>query len=225
MKKDEWSPKTACSITIKTSTPVAILHLCTKQSYFEHKLIITSPLTWSVHSVPAFYRGFFPANLYSCFHFESFLITFDLLEKASIESRPRLKWSCKPDICCFVVYRYIIKFWLGAQHGKILWRFFMTFFCDIMAMTSLKWRHNWFLKFDFERKPSAGDGGRAPSHRRPMGIWGLAPSRRRLEVWEQSLQPPETRVSGGGAPSARRFLRFFNKSNAFLGIFRLKYLL
>jgi len=35
------------------------------------------------------------------------------------------------------------KFWWG------LWRFLMTFFGDIMAMTSLKWRHNWFFKFDF----------------------------------------------------------------------------
>jgi len=29
--------------------------------------------------------------------------------------------------------------------------------------------------------------------------------------------------SGGGAHSARRFLQFFNKNNAFLGIFRLKF--
>jgi len=31
--------------------------------------------------------------------------------------------------------------------------------------------------------------------------------------------------SGGETPSARRFLRFFNKNNVFLGIFRLKFLL
>jgi len=38
-------------------------------------------------------------------------------------------------------------------------------------------------------------------------------------------KPPEARGSGGGAPSARRFLRFFNKNNAFLGMFKLKFLL
>jgi len=58
-----------------------------------------------------------------------------------------------------------------------------------------------------------------------------------MGIWEQSLQPPEAgnlgakplaaggKESGGCAPSARRFLRFFNKNNAFLGIFMLKFLL
>jgi len=31
--------------------------------------------------------------------------------------------------------------------------------------------------------------------------------------------------SGSGAPSAQQFLQFFNKDNAFLGIFKLKFLL
>jgi len=32
-------------------------------------------------------------------------------------------------------------------------------------------------------------------------------------------QPPEERESGGGSPSAGRFLQFFNKNNAFLCIY------
>jgi len=42
-----------------------------------------------------FIEAFFQPIFFSFFHFESFLITFDWLKKASIESRPRLKWSCK----------------------------------------------------------------------------------------------------------------------------------
>jgi len=41
----------------------------------------------------------------------------------------------------------------------------------------------------------------------------------------RSPQLPEARGCGGGAPSARQFLQFLNKNNAFLGIFRLKFLL
>jgi len=48
-----------------------------------------------------------------------------------------------------------------------------------------------------------------------------APSRRRLGVWALS----EARGSEGSAPSARQFLQFFNENNAFLDIFRLKFLL
>ena len=42
-------------------------------------------------------------------------------------------------------------------------------------------------------------GGGASSRRRPMGVWG------------QSPQPPKTRGSGGGAPSARKFCIFLQK--------------
>jgi len=40
-------------------------------------------------------------------------------------------------------------------------------------------------------------------------------------------EPPAAGGKGvwGEAPSARRFLQFFNKNNAFLGMFRLKFLL
>jgi len=34
----------------------------------------------------------------------------------------------------------------GAQNRKILWRFLMTIFGNIMAMMSLKWHHNWFFE-------------------------------------------------------------------------------
>jgi len=57
-------------------------------------------------------------------------------------------------------------------------------------------------------------------------------------VWGWSLQPPKANGGQGGeapscrklrvwsgALSARRFLRFFNKNNALLGIFRLKFCL
>jgi len=56
------------------------------------------------------------------------------------------------------------------------------------------------------------------------GVWGRnshPPSgRRRLRVWEQSLQLPGARGSGGEDPSAGRFLQFFHKNNTFLYIFR-----
>jgi len=37
-------------------------------------------------------------------------------------------------------------------------------------------------------------------------------------------QQPEARESGGGAPIAGRFLHIFSKNNAFLCIFRSKYI-
>ena len=43
------------------------------------------------------------------------------------------------------------------------------------------------------------------------GSVGEAPSRRRLEVWGQSPQPPEARGFGGEAPSARKFCIFLQK--------------
>jgi len=39
------------------------------------------------------------------------------------------------------------------------------------------------------------------------------------EARSLGTKPSEARRSVGGAPSARRFLQFFNKNNAFLGIF------
>jgi len=36
-----------------------------------------------------------------------------------------------------------------SKWKKNLWRYFSDVFGDIITMTSLKWRHNWFLKFDF----------------------------------------------------------------------------
>ena len=50
------------------------------------------------------------------------------------------------------------------------------------------------------------------------GQWesrGEVPSRRRLEVWEQSPQPPEARGSGGGAPSTQKSCIFFAKITSF----------
>jgi len=44
-------------------------------------------------------------------------------------------------------------------------------------------------------------------------------------VWGQNPQPPETRESGGKAPSFWQFLQLFNEKNTFLGIYRLKFLL
>jgi len=42
------------------------------------------------------------------------------------------------------------KLWLGgAQNGKICDVNLVTFFGDVITMTSLKWRQNWFFKFDF----------------------------------------------------------------------------
>jgi len=55
----------------------------------ELERVIFRRFTWSLKSGPAFYPGFFPANLF--FHFKRFLITFDWLKKNPIESRPRLK--------------------------------------------------------------------------------------------------------------------------------------
>jgi len=46
-----------------------------------------SRFTFSLQSGPAFYQGFFPANPFSFFHFKSFLITFDWLEK-SLDRKP-----------------------------------------------------------------------------------------------------------------------------------------
>jgi len=60
-----------------------------------------------------------------------------------------------------------------------------------------------------------GGGGGARRARRPprgkRGVGGQAPPRRK----QGGL--------GGGAPSAGRFLRFFNKNNAFLDIFSLNF--
>jgi len=41
------------------------------------------------------------------------------------------------------------KFCLGSPKWKNFVTFLMTFFGDIMAMTSLKWRHNWFFHVRF----------------------------------------------------------------------------
>jgi len=57
-----------------------------------------------------------------------------------------------------------------------------------------------------------------------LGVWGPAAG-----CWgsgdKQSLQLLEARGFRGVFFSARRFLQFFNKNNAFLGIFRPKFLL
>jgi len=65
-----------------------------------------------------------------------------------------------------------------------------------------------------------GRGG-ASSRRRPMGIWGRNPSRRTED------KAPSRRKQGSEdeAPALGNFLQSFNKNNAFLGIFRLKFLL
>jgi len=55
------------------------------------------------------------------------------------------------------------------------------------------------------------------------GNWGH--SRRRLEVWEQRLQPSVPRCLGAEPPALGDFYEFSIKNNAFLGILRLKFLL
>ena len=60
-------------------------------------------------------------------------------------------------------------------------------------------------------KPPAAEGqrgyeGKAPSRRRPMGVWG------------QSPQPPEARGSGAEPPALENFA-FFWKNNVILGLF------
>ena len=56
-----------------------------------------------------------------------------------------------------------------------------------------------------------GCGGGAPSRRRLMEVRRRSPQPPRQGVWGQSPQPPESRGSGGGAPSARKFCIFLQK--------------
>jgi len=41
----------------------------------------------------------------------------------------------------------------GAQNGKFCDVIMVTFFGDIMTMTSLKWRHKWFFEVRFRHNP------------------------------------------------------------------------
>jgi len=56
-------------------------------------------------------------------------------------------------------------------------------------------------------------------------IQNLKPSYRITYVGDWGRQPPEAKGSGGRAPSVWRFLKFCNKNDEFLSIFRLKFLL
>ena len=62
-------------------------------------------------------------------------------------------------------------------------------------------------------------GGGAPSRWRPVGVWGEAPSCRRLGVWVKA------RGSVRVAPSARKFCLFLQKSLNFRAILIKKILL
>jgi len=63
----------------------------------------------------------------------------------------------------------------------------------------------------------AESGGRAPSLRSSLGVGGRRPSRRKLGT--KSRTTGGNQGSGEEAPSAGRFLQFFNKNNIFYAYF------